>query len=492
MFCMHCGQQLPDNAQFCFQCGNKIFTEQDLSPVPEVEPAPASVVEPSLAPQPAPVGDNGSHVPSISEPDKNAPKADVFKEKTKPVISKLWANKVTRYITLGVLALLLIVIVIVAIPSKASIYIPDPEVYFGIPMVEKDKENSIPRYQYSSGWDMTNSVRAYALSLRDDYRFVMLNANEDETFLEYHFFHIDNSDTVITLRYINDGFNNKIVLVATKDIGFKPLGIYSSSQNEPVVEEDKNEQAQSKPVQNEKPVTQEESQSSSLKDRNPAVLPDFTAYDSSNSYKHYVTYLPKKEPMLLCIGYESSDTNSTYAVQDYMNALFQMGYKLDEEHSFKSTFANMPAETFYLYHPNIPVSFISGTRGQIQIDYRYTSNNKCIHIYIRLPETIVMEGFETAYATEKAENEAEAKESSSSNKGSSGGSSGGGTPSVDRDIYDVKTRCGVCHGDGDCNKCGGDGKVYSSASKKEDRNCPSCSGRGNCRSCGGDGWVGEG
>lgn len=487
MFCMHCGQQLPDNAQFCIKCGNKIFTEQDLNPVPVVEPTPASVVEPPLAPQSATVEDNGSHVPSISEPDNKAPKADVFKEITKPAIGKLWANKVTRYIALGVLALLLIGIVIVAIPSNPSIYIPDPKVYFGIPMVEKDKENAIPRYQYSSDWDMTDSVKAYALSLRDDYRFVMLNAKEDETFLEYHFFHIDNSGTIITLRYINDGFNNKIVLVATKDIGFKPLRRYSSSQNEPIVDEDESE-----PVQNKEPVTQEESQSSSLKDRNPAVLPDFTAYDSSNSYKQYVTYLPEKEPMLLCIGYESSDTNSTYVVQDYMKALFEMGYKLDEEHSYKSTFANMPAETFYLYHPNLPVSFIRGTRGQIQIDYRYTSNNKCIHIYIRLPETIVMEGFETAYATEKAENEAESKESSSSNKGSSAGNAGGGTPSVDRDLYDVKTRCGVCHGDGDCNKCGGDGKVYSSASKKEDRNCPSCSGRGNCRSCGGDGWVGEG
>ncbi len=377
MFCMHCGQQLPDDARFCSKCGNKTLTEQNLNP--------------ASAPQPVPVGDNGSHIPAISNPPQKDTQADGIKDNTKPGKSKFWANKATRYITLGVLALLLIAIIIVAIPSIASICFPDSD-YFGASMSE----------------------------------------------------------------------------------------------------EDENERSESDPV------SQEDTQSSSLKNRDPAVLPDFAAYDSSNSYKHYVTFLSEKEPILLCIGYESSDTDSTYAVQDYMNALFEMGYKLDEEHSYKSTFANMPSETFYLYHPDIPVSFISGTNGQIKISYNYTSNNEVIHVYIRLPEAIVIEGFETAYATEKAENEAEAKRSSSSSASSSsavsssGGSSRSGTASVDRSIYDVKSRCGVCGGDGDCNKCGGDGKIYSSASKKEDRNCTSCSGRGNCRSCGGDGWVGEG
>ena len=57
------------------------------------------------------------------------------------------------------------------------------------------------------------------------------------------------------------------------------------------------------------------------------------------------------------------------------------------------------------------------------------------------------------------------------------------------DIYDTKTPCGVCNRSGDCQTCGGDGYLMSSASDEEDRNCYSCNGRGSCRSCGGDGWL---
>ena len=57
------------------------------------------------------------------------------------------------------------------------------------------------------------------------------------------------------------------------------------------------------------------------------------------------------------------------------------------------------------------------------------------------------------------------------------------------DLYDAEPICGVCNGDGDCDTCGGDGLLHSSASDEEDRNCYSCSGSGNCRSCGGDGKL---
>ena len=57
------------------------------------------------------------------------------------------------------------------------------------------------------------------------------------------------------------------------------------------------------------------------------------------------------------------------------------------------------------------------------------------------------------------------------------------------DIYDAPTPCGVCSRSGDCNTCGGDGYLMSSASDEEDRNCYACSGSGNCRSCGGDGEL---
>lgn len=68
---------------------------------------------------------------------------------------------------------------------------------------------------------------------------------------------------------------------------------------------------------------------------------------------------------------------------------------------------------------------------------------------------------------------------------------GGNSYDITDDDDDKHTvPCGTCNKSGDCQNCGGDGYVYSSASKKEDRNCPSCHGRrGKCGSCGGDGWL---
>lgn len=71
---------------------------------------------------------------------------------------------------------------------------------------------------------------------------------------------------------------------------------------------------------------------------------------------------------------------------------------------------------------------------------------------------------------------------------SPGGSGGGGQSGG----YDPvsKVPCGVCNGSGDCQTCGGDGYLHSSASDKEDRNCYKCHpNRGQCSSCGGDGWL---
>ena len=45
MFCKHCGNQLPDEARFCWACGNEI------APLPTVEPT----IEPATAPVAEPV-----------------------------------------------------------------------------------------------------------------------------------------------------------------------------------------------------------------------------------------------------------------------------------------------------------------------------------------------------------------------------------------------------------------------------------------------------
>lgn len=75
--------------------------------------------------------------------------------------------------------------------------------------------------------------------------------------------------------------------------------------------------------------------------------------------------------------------------------------------------------------------------------------------------------------------------STSANAGnSSSGSST--TPDFERnDLPDhSKLQCLTCHGDGDCNKCGGSIYVYVGGARTK---CNSCKGSGNCRTCGGSG-----
>ena len=80
---------------------------------------------------------------------------------------------------------------------------------------------------------------------------------------------------------------------------------------------------------------------------------------------------------------------------------------------------------------------------------------------------------------------------SSSSSGSGGGSSGGGSgggdyvaPGYDPYIPDAsKLQCLTCHGDGDCNSCGGYGYKFKNDIRSD---CTRCTG-GNCPACGGSG-----
>lgn len=70
-----------------------------------------------------------------------------------------------------------------------------------------------------------------------------------------------------------------------------------------------------------------------------------------------------------------------------------------------------------------------------------------------------------------------------SGSGSGSGGSGGGVTTPEF----AKLDCSICKGSGDCQTCGGRGYLYSSASKKYDRNCTSCNTSRKCRYCGGTG-----
>ena len=76
--------------------------------------------------------------------------------------------------------------------------------------------------------------------------------------------------------------------------------------------------------------------------------------------------------------------------------------------------------------------------------------------------------------------------SGGSRGGSSGGSGGGDyvAPGYDPYIPDAsKLQCLTCHGDGDCNSCGGSGYKFKNDIRSD---CTRCTG-GNCPACGGSG-----
>ncbi len=344
MFCMHCGQQLPDEAKFCFKCGNKTFTEKDVLPVAEAE----TVTIPETAPVVEPV--------TVTEGETMA--------KKEVNIKTLWENRKVRYIALGVAAVFVVaIIILVAAIPKVTVRIPDPEVYFSLPLADKSTDNGVKIYEYKvyNDEDMREAVDSYVSHLRNDYNFLLTNTNAEKNYIIYKFFSKDNNKAELSVYYSYGSFN-EISVRMSRNIGFEAdttLSYKSASSGK----------------------------------------------DSSSSSK----------------GNSSENKGSSSS---------------NKNGSGESTITSTSRPTY------------TGVGGKT---------------------------------------ESKPKENSSVSSSNSHS-----TASVNKDLYDVKSRCGVCGGDGDCNTCGGDGKLYSSASKKEDRNCYKCSGRGNCRTCGGDGWVGEG
>ena len=96
-----------------------------------------------------------------------------------------------------------------------------------------------------------------------------------------------------------------------------------------------------------------------------------------------------------------------------------------------------------------------------------------------------------AYKAEEEEPEESDETTTGGNSGSGGSGNGGGSgggdyvaPGYDPYIPDAsKLQCLTCHGDGDCNSCGGSGYKFKNDIRSD---CTRCTG-GNCPACGGSG-----
>lgn len=213
--------------------------------------------------------------------------------------------------------------------------------------------------------------------------------------------------------------------------------------------------------------------------------------------------LPDASAFLRCNRHEDQDSrgtswlhsykmelnqNSVDASVEFLNLLLTPGYNLDLTDAREDDYTSISGHIFYTY-----IFTYTGNKkvGQY-VDYDGSfEGNVQVSIYINYPENFLMvsyyfgDGFQVV---DSGKHSSVRVTDLNGTKSGSTGSSGSSSDSTGRNGRRVP--CGVCDNTGRCTKCGGDGYLYSSASKKQDRNCTHChTHRGRCGSCGGDGWL---
>lgn len=194
--------------------------------------------------------------------------------------------------------------------------------------------------------------------------------------------------------------------------------------------------------------------------------------------------------------------------KEYVNTLLQSGdfalLSLQQEERENST-----SELYYLGYTGdadvhkLSVSEEDAPQCHVFVDIFYAHTMPAIRLQVVHAGGLSfsdwgMRGDTEPYSTVayKAEEE-EPEESGETTTGGSGGSgnsnsgngsgSGGGdyvAPGYDPYIPDAsKLQCLTCHGDGDCNSCGGSGYKFKNDIRSD---CTRCTG-GNCPACGGSG-----
>lgn len=190
----------------------------------------------------------------------------------------------------------------------------------------------------------------------------------------------------------------------------------------------------------------------------PSVLPDFLVLDTSKSFtqgranaKNVVAFL--------------SDADDVGDVTEaYVQNLLRMGYRISDTEEKSNQY--MRVYRWYLTHADVSGTTVQDT-AQVCVKHMLHIPYKSGEPYT---EVSITYGSGVTYA-------GETMTGSGGGSGSSGGSSSTRTP------------CSICNRTGDCQTCGGDGYLWSSAADKKNRNCYSCRNHnGKCTYCNGTGW----
>lgn len=471
MYCIHCGQRLPDGAKFCYNCGKEAFHEEVLTPAEE--PAVAIEEEPVYEPiyeepqKEKPVYE--SYNTPTKTPEAPLPKSKKQRESLTPQKKKIIA--IVAVVAVIIVALFGIILAVSNSNNKTEI--PDPEYYFALPLSDTEKSDGMVSYTIhaNNDEDLSLVVYSYIDTICDSYGFMITNNEEDDGYINAHLMGYGDAYGEVQVIYQHDSYNHMIVVRTTPNIHLVSGVSYNNSTD-----------TTSNEITSDEIITDTESVQSDYSTGDPAVLPDFTEFESTGTFSYLTAFFASTtyEVDRLYVSFSSKDVNAVYEANRYVEMLYDVGWQLEfigEDNSF------------HLYHPDVDAPGLPGEKAQIFIQGHVNESGDTAFVSFMLPEEICIKNYEDKWQWNVEWREKREAEKAQEEASSSGSSSSSSSSSFNEDLYDNDPICGVCNGDGDCSKCGGDGYLHSSASDEEDRNCYKCNGSGRCGSCGGDGRL---
>lgn len=408
MYCNHCGTQLPEGAAFCHNCGKQIGAVRTgrqkkllILAVGAAAILAAVLLIVSFRGKPTAGPEPETAAPTQSQTEETTPEPAPEPEpvpEAEPVASPE------------------------ADPGPPCA--PDPDTFFGT----ADGMGSSKLWMAHFSDDPKDAVSHYLCALRDVYGMELVYAKDEDNYQQRSMQKGDDENAFVTLELdaADDGtwflwlkYGEPVELVQA-EIWDQPLTeVVYTPEPEPEVSD-------------------------------PAVLPDFLAHDSSDSFRLETTSSDD------VVAFLSDNASVRHVTENYVQLLLDMGYYVTdtEEKSY--------LYRWYLTHDDVGGGTVQGSAQVCVKHMTYTTFGKT------KTEVSITFGSGVTYA-------GDSKTGSGGGSGTSSGSS------------DTRTPCSICNRTGNCQTCGGDGYLWSSAADKENRNCYSCR-NGKCTNCNGTGW----
>ncbi len=324
------------------------------------------------------------------------------------------------------------------------ISIPDLEHYFGVQNVSERELTEVFRFDA----DPREAARSYVQLLEEQYDIVLAESYEDDAVAEWVMHHKDNTDAPFSIAADRAGDGTWEINCRLNAYIFQFDGEVWAWPNEDTSEPEP------------EPEPAPESQPT---ESDPAVLPDFLEHDTSGKFYLSDSHIGK-------VVYKAKATDIEDAVKHYVELLEDCGYTVvyDEEKIYTGSAAGAYL-VWDLYHADVAADAVGGdSDGQVKMILNTYEKRNTATFSVEFSDGITMENFSGV---------------SGGNSSSVGSSNSGGN-------NNTRTPCSICNRTGDCQTCGGDGYLWSSAADKENRNCYSCRNHnGKCTNCNGKGWL---